>query len=99
MLKLSYTESVNSNSIIAINSTSVVNATFIETTTFTPIVNDGAYNQIEFDVDITYDGTETNDVLTIGGRLNSVTDSDKWTVQVYNGDRVDESNRSYFGYW
>ena len=34
----------------------------------TAVVNEEAYDAIEFDLDIEYEGTETSDVLTVEGR-------------------------------
>ena len=84
-LEMSYTRTLNSASTTTINDASVVNATFIETAMLTPIVNGEDYDAIEFDLDIEYEGTETSDVLIIGGRLSNTIDSDAWTVEVYNG--------------
>ena len=84
-VRLSYTRAINSLSSADINSTSITNATFIETGMLTAVVNEEAYNAIEFDLDIEYEGTETSDVLTVQGLVSSTADSDGWTVEVYNG--------------
>ncbi|GIQ96633.1 MAG: hypothetical protein CM15mP2_1200 [Methanobacteriota archaeon] len=84
-VRLSYTRAINSLSSADINSTSITNATFIETGMLTAVVNEEAYDAIEFDLDIEYEGTETSDVLTVQGLVSSTADSDGWTVEVYNG--------------
>ena len=84
-VEMSYTRTLNSASTVTINDASVVNATFIETTTLSPVVNNEDYDVIEFDLDIVYEGTENNDVLIVGGSLSNTIDSEDWTVEVFNG--------------
>ena len=84
-VRLTYTRAINSLSSANINSTSITNATFIETGMLTAVVNEEAYDAIEFDLEIVYEGTETSDLLTVEGRVSNSADSDDWTVEVYNG--------------
>ncbi len=84
-VRLSYTRALNSNTNATINQSSIVNATFIETSALTSIANGESYEDIEFDLEINYEGTETSDILTVGGRVSNTADSANWRVEVYNG--------------
>ena len=84
-LELTYTRSLNSESSISINNQTISNVTFIETTMLNPIIDGEEYKVIEFDLDIEYQGTETSDVLIVGGYVASAQDTDGWSVEVFNG--------------
>ena len=84
-VRLDYTRAINSLSSATINASSITNATFIETAMLTAVVNEENYDDIEFELEIDYQGTETSDVLTVEGRVSNVADSDNWVVEVYNG--------------
>ena len=84
-LELAYTRSLNSDSVVAVNNNSVVNASLIGNNVLTPVVSGEDYQTIEFDLDIEYQGTETSDKLTVSGFVSNAQDSDDWSVEVYNG--------------
>jgi hypothetical protein len=66
-LELAYTRSLNSDSVVAVDNNSVVNATLIGNNVLTPVVSGEEYLTIEFDLDVEYQGTETSDKLTVSG--------------------------------
>ena len=84
-LELAYTRSLNSDSVVAVDNSSVVNATLIGNNLLTPEISGEDYKTIEFDLDIEYQGTETSDELTVSGFVSNTQDSDDWSVEVYNG--------------
>ena len=63
----------------------------------TPIINESGYDVIEFDLDIIYEGTETSDVLTIGGSTLSSADSEDWNVEVFDGENWTNSREITLG--
>ena len=84
-VEMTYTRTLNSASSITIDNQSIVNATFIETTMLSPVVDGDEYDAIEFDVDIEYQGTETSDKLSVTGKISNSIDSENWAVEVFNG--------------
>jgi uncharacterized repeat protein (TIGR01451 family) len=84
-IDLSYQRILDSKANLSINQASISNATYIETTSLTPIVDGDEYKVIEFDLDIDYLGTEVRDTLTISGTITETLDSQDWSVQFYNG--------------
>ena len=94
---MSYTRALNSAFKCFSQPTSMVNATFIQTTMLTPIVNESGYDVIEFNLDITYEGTETSDVLTVGGSTLSSADSEDWNVEVFDGENWTNSREITLG--
>ena len=71
---------------------SIVNATDINALQMTAIVDGEDYKAIEMDLDVVYEGTETSDVFTVTGNVETVQGSELWTVEVYNGsDWVSET--------
>ena len=84
-VELNYQRVANSETQVTINADSITNATFIETQSLTPIVDDEVYKIIEFDVDVDYLGTELSDVLTVTGTIIDTLDSEDWSVEVFNG--------------
>ena len=83
--ELSYQRTLNSKTNLIINETSISNATFIESSAMTPIVDGEEYKVIEFDLDLDYVGTEIRDVLSVSATVTDTLDSDDWSVQFYNG--------------
>ena len=84
---LQFNRRVNSALDIEFNSTSLASANLlsasdneIEAYAF----NETAYATIEFDFDITYNGTELMDVFSVSGEMGLAQDSDLWDVQFYN---------------
>jgi hypothetical protein len=66
---------------------SVVNATSIdddETDLMAQLTED-AYETIEFDLDMNYDGTELSDVFTLTGSVGVAPDSSLWSIEFFNG--------------
>ena len=90
-IELSYQRILDSKASLSINEASITNATFIETTSLTPVVDGDDYKVIEFDLDIDYLGTEVRDTLTISGIVTETIDSKDWSVQFYNGTEWVES--------
>ena len=71
---------------------SIVNATDINAMQMTAIVDGEDYKAIEMDLDVVYEGTETSDVFTVTGNVETAQGSELWTVEVYNGsDWVSET--------
>ncbi len=90
-IELAYQRTLDSKSNVAINESSITNATYVNTDSLSPVLEDDDYKMIEFDLDIDYLGTEISDVLTVGGTISSTLDSDEWSVLVFNGtDWVEE---------
>ena len=79
-IDLVYQRTLDSSSNVAINESSITNATFVNLDSLTPVVEDDNYKVIEFDLDIDYLGTEISDVLTVGGTVSGTLDSDKWSL-------------------
>jgi hypothetical protein len=84
-LELAYSRSLNSDSVVALDNNSVVNASLIGNNVLTPVVSGEDYQTIEFDLDVEYQGTETSDKLTVSGFVANAQDSGDWSVEVYNG--------------
>ena len=82
---MSYTRTLNSASTISIDESSIRNASYIEVSMMSPTVDEDEYRTIEMNLNVTYNGTETSDVLTVGGLVSNAIDSDAWTVEFYNG--------------
>ena len=84
-LELAYSRSLNSDSTVALDNSSVANASLIGNNVMTPEISDEDYKTIEFNLDIEYQGTESTDELTVSGFVSNAQDSDDWSVEVYNG--------------
>ena len=84
---LSYTRSTNSDSALSMATGTLVNATMIDadSTDLMAIPSGEAYETIEFDLDVDYQGTEINDVFTVSGSIGVAPDSSLWSVEFYNG--------------
>ena len=84
---LQFNRRVNSALDIEFNSTSLASATLLSASDNeieANVFNETAYATIEFDFDITYNGTEIMDVFAVSGEMGLAQDSDLWTVQFYN---------------
>ena len=84
---MTYTRITNSDSSITMATGSVVNATAIEDdeTDLMAQPTDEAYETIEFDLDMNYDGTELSDVFTLTGSVGVAPDSSLWSIEFFNG--------------
>jgi hypothetical protein len=84
---MTYTRSINSDSSITMASGSVVNATSIDDdeTDLMAQPTEDAYETIEFDLDMNYDGTELSDVFTLTGSVGVAPDSSLWSIEFFNG--------------
>ena len=47
--------------------------------------DDGTYDAVEFDVTVTYEGTEEADVFAVTGTVGSAPDSTLWNIEFLNG--------------
>ena len=84
-LQLNYARKLNSDSSLTLVESSIVNASDINALQMTAIVDGEDYKAIEMDLDVVYEGTETSDVFTVSGNVETVQGSELWTVEVYNG--------------
>ena len=82
-----FTRTINSESTVVMSAGTVTNATLVEgdetSLMATPVGE--AYETIEFDLDVAYEGTEVNDVFTVEGSIGAVQDSNLWSVEFFNG--------------
>ena len=84
---LQFNRRVNSALDIEFNSTSLASANLLSASDNeieAYVFNETAYATIEFDFDITYNGTELMDVFSVSGEMGLAQDSDLWGVQFYN---------------
>ena len=84
---LEYNRRVNSNLDLEFNSVegaTLVNSTDVEIGAIVSSTNNTIYDQFTFNVDVTYNGTETLDVFTVTAEMGLAQDSDLWTVELYN---------------
>ena len=84
---LEYNRRVNSNLDLVFNSVegaTLVDATDVEIGAVVSSTNNTIYDQFTFNVDVTYNGTETLDVFTVTAEMGLAQDSDLWTVELYN---------------
>ena len=90
---LSYTRTINSDTSITLVEGSMMNATSVEDSDleFIAIENDVAYQAIEFDLNISYDGTETVQVFDVLGLVGVSPDEANWKVEFWNGTEYVES--------
>ena len=85
-MNLQYSRKINSNTEVSIIEESLRNVTYIETSSLNAIAEDEeSYKHVEFDLEVNYQGTESNDLLDISGNVASSQDSNLWTVEFYNG--------------
>ena len=92
-LTLEFNRRINSDTSMEIVESSIEGATFDGTSTprMDAITSGTEYEQITFDIELTYNGTEINDVFTLTGSVNAAPDSTDWIVEFYNGTSfVDE---------
>ena len=91
-LQLNYARKLNSDSSMTLVESSIVNATDVNAMQMTAIVDGEDYKAIEMDLDVVYEGTETSDVFTVTGNVETAQGSELWTVEVFNGsDWVSET--------
>ena len=86
---LQFNRRVNSALDITFNDASLEGSTLLsaadaEVEAVVSSVNESAYSTIEFDFDVTYNGTELMDVFSVSGEMGLAQDSELWTVQFYN---------------
>ena len=89
-LKLDYNRRVNSDVIQTFvveslgTSAELINAESIEFMAKVSPTNESVYQVIDFDVDVTYNGTEAEDIFTVTAEMGLAQDSDLWVVEVLN---------------
>ena len=86
---LQFNRRVNSALDITFNDASLEGSTLLsaadaEVEAVVSSTNESAYLTIEFDFDVTYNGTELMDVFSVSGEMGLAQDSDLWSVQFYN---------------
>ncbi len=86
---LQFNRRVNSALDITFNDASLEGSTLLsaadaEVEAVVSSTNESAYSTIEFDFDVTYNGTELMDVFSVSGEMGLAQDSDLWSVQFYN---------------
>ena len=92
-LTLEYNRRINSDTTMTIVNTSVVGANYDvdDSQRMDAIPSETEYEQITFDIDLDYDGTEVNDLFTLTGSVIAAPDSTDWIVEFFNGtEYVDE---------
>lgn len=92
-LTLEYNRRINSDTTMEIVESSIEGATFDGTSTprMDAVASGTEYEQITFNIDLNYNGTEVNDLFTLTGSVNAAPDSTDWIVEFYNGSAfVDE---------
>ncbi|HII58332.1 MAG TPA: hypothetical protein HA328_05225, partial [Candidatus Poseidoniaceae archaeon] len=91
-MNLQYSRKVNSATKVSIIEESLRNVTYIESSLLNAVAEDEeSYRNIEFDLEVEYQGTESNDLLEISGNIASSQDSEFWTIEFYNGSAWVES--------
>ena len=86
-VEIDYSRKINSKTSISINESSVTNATFNvgNAEAMTAIVDGEEYKVIEFEINSTYEGTESIDKFTVSGLVEINQDSELWSVEFFNG--------------
>ena len=90
-VSLSYTRSINSDTSIAMVEGSVVNATVDGELAFTAVEEGEAYQQIEFDLELNYEGTETVQVFDVLGQIVVSPDEADWKIEFKNGSTYEDA--------
>jgi hypothetical protein len=82
-----FTRTINSDSTIVMSAGTVSNATLVDgdETSLMAIPVGEAYETIEFDLNVAYEGTEVSDVFTVTGSIGAAQDSNLWSVEFFNG--------------
>ena len=95
---ISYTRNINSDTSITMVETSLANVTLGENDLeFIAIEENEAYQPIEFDLNIDYDGTETVQVFDVLGQINVSPDEADWSVEFWDGTAFVESHQISLG--
>ena len=88
---LSYTRSINSDTSISMVEGSVTGATVESEMAFTAIEEEEGYQQIEFELQLNYEGTETVQVFDVLGQILVAPDEADWTIEFKNGSTYEDS--------
>ena len=96
---LSYNRIANSDTSITMVENSLVNATVVEDSelSFVAIAEEVAYEAIEFDLNIQYDGTETVQVFDVAGQIGISPDEADWSIEFWNGTDYVENHEVKLG--
>jgi len=92
-LTLEYNRRINSDTTMTIVNASVEGAGYDvnDSQRMDAIPSGTEYEQITFDIDLDYNGTEVNDLFTLTGSVVAAPDSTDWIVEFFNGtEYVDE---------
>ncbi len=96
---LSYTRTINSDTVITIVENSIVNATVEDDSNlaYLAIPEDEGYQAIELDLNIQYEGTETVQVFDVLGQIGVAPDEAEWSIEFWNGTDFVESHEVSLG--
>jgi asparagine N-glycosylation enzyme membrane subunit Stt3 len=96
---LSYTRTINSDTTITMVEDSMVNATTVEGSelAFLAIEENEGYKVIVFDLNITYNGTETVQVFDVLGQVGISPDEADWGIEFWNGTAFVDSHEISLG--
>ena len=92
-VEIDYSRKINSKTSIEINESSVTNATFNigNPEEMTAIIDGEEYKVIEFEIDSTYQGTESTDKFSVSGLVEINQDSSLWSVEFHDGENWNNS--------
>jgi hypothetical protein len=92
-VEIDYSRKINSKTSIEINESSVTNATFNigNPEEMTAIIDGEEYKVIEFEIDSTYQGTESTDKFSVSGLVEINQDSSLWSVEFHDGENWSNS--------